>query len=176
MRHRERPSSACVQPRRECGPRHRSTTRVPPPEANVRTSAYVRWLRCPLAPVRLGGSKMPGLLRCRVPGDAPPTRLSRRPALRPAGSACVNHIACIVFASARFVLSVLVGDWIGIRREAVHILRRNEQAVSKLVRQGGTPVIRCTTLPLFIHERLSTKAILETLKVTNVLDTRINTG
>src|SRR5712691_6419261 len=35
---------------------------------------------------------------------------------------------CILFASARFGLSVLVGDWIGIRREAVHILRRSELA------------------------------------------------
>ena len=37
-------------------------------------------------------------------------------------------ITCILFASARFGLSVLVGDWIGIRREAVHILRRSELA------------------------------------------------
>jgi len=40
---------------------------------------------------------------------------------------CHSH-PCILFASARFGLSVLVGDWIGIRREAVDILRRSELA------------------------------------------------
>src|ERR1700726_1169503 len=35
---------------------------------------------------------------------------------------------CILFASARFCLSVVVEDWIGIRREAVHLLRRSELA------------------------------------------------
>ena len=40
---------------------------------------------------------------------------------------CHSH-PCILFASARFGLSVLVGDWIGIRREADHTLRRSELA------------------------------------------------
>src|SRR5246127_3107688 len=40
---------------------------------------------------------------------------------------CHSH-PCILFASARFGVSVLVGDWIGIRREAVDILRRSELA------------------------------------------------
>src|ERR1700674_3020654 len=92
-----------------------------------KTTAWLRWLRSP---------QPPGLPRQRKTRTSLPSWLSVFSVSSPVSVstiamdccfACRSH-PCILFASPRFGRSVLMGNWIGFRREADRILRRISSA------------------------------------------------